>query len=217
MRARRPLAVLLLGGLAAFVALSAAAMARYPGGTWWDSARQGHAFWANFFCDLTQPSRLDGHGPNPAAPLARAAMLALAVALLPFWLLLPLAFPDHPRLGRTTRGLGALSALVSLAVPLTPSLLFPKLHSASSLATGGLGVLAAGAAFVGMWRARAPPIGQLVCATVGIGAGVLNGGLYVAHLAGLALSPLTPVAQKIAALALVAWMGLVASVGWKRP
>jgi len=68
-----------------------------------------------------------------------------------------------------------------------------------------------------MWRARAPPIGQLVCATVGIGAGVLNGGLYVAHLAGLALSPLTPVAQKIAALALVAWMGLVASVGWKRP
>jgi hypothetical protein len=77
---RRVLAALLFVGAAAFVALMAAAMPRYPGGTWWDGARVGHSFWTNFFCDLTQPTRLDGRGPNPAAPLARAAMLALSVS-----------------------------------------------------------------------------------------------------------------------------------------
>lgn len=212
---RRALSALLFLSTAAFVALVAVAMVRYPGGTWIERERVGHAFWQNFFCDLTQPTSLSG-GPNPAAPFARAGMIVMAIALLPFWLLLSLAYPERAAYARSTRYLGVLSALAAIAVPLTPSLVWAVLHAAASLFAGALGTMAATAAYAGMWRSRARPMAALVCATIAIVAGFLNGVLDVVHLAGPPLSPVMPIAQKIASIGLIGWMILVGLHGLKR-
>ena len=100
--------------IAAFVALVVLAMRAYPGGTSWNASAPGHDFWLNYLCDLARPTALNGV-PNPfGSTLAQAAMLALAVGLLPWWSLLARFVPSHPRAGRAMRVLGTSAAMRDL-------------------------------------------------------------------------------------------------------
>src|SRR6187549_2918286 len=97
--------------IAAFVALAILAMRAYPGGTSWDASAPGHDFWLNYLCDLARPTALNGV-PNPCgSTLAQAAMLSLAVGLVPWWSLVARLTPGHPRAGRAMRALGAVAAI----------------------------------------------------------------------------------------------------------
>src|SRR5262245_11347506 len=99
------LAVAALSAIATFLPLLAIAMARYPGGTWCDRGAIGHQFWANYLCDLLHARALGGVG-NPAAPFARAGMLALVVGVWALFLALPADFPNRPSLARWLRVVG---------------------------------------------------------------------------------------------------------------
>src|ERR1019366_7112935 len=92
--------VAILCGVAAFAALETAAMALYPGGTWWNPAARGHRFWQNYLCDLEWRVALNGQTNHWGSRLAQAAMLVLVLTLAPFWLPPPRGLPGAgPRRG----------------------------------------------------------------------------------------------------------------------
>ena len=145
-----------------FVALASIAMALYPGGTWLEPARAGHAFWANFLCDLLHTRALSGADNGSGALFARIAMLAEAGALVLMWWSAPLLFPGRSVLGKVIRVLGVLSALGTTAVVLLPSDRFGALHGVMVLLASvpgfGAAVLTVGA----LLRFRNAPSGRRV-------------------------------------------------------
>ncbi|HEY3668992.1 MAG TPA: hypothetical protein VGL19_23505, partial [Polyangiaceae bacterium] len=98
--AARTAALVMLLGIAAFLGLTASAMVLYPGGNWLDRSARGHRFWANFFCDLTQPVSLSGVPNSLGARLAQLGMLCFALALGGLFWLLPHHFGFESRAAR---------------------------------------------------------------------------------------------------------------------
>lgn len=209
---------LVLASLGAFVTTMAVAMARYPGGTWFDRTRSGHAFWHNFFSDLLHGQSLSGV-ENPAAPWATVGMLTLVPALGGFWWLLGATQAQHaPRLARACRALGLLGVTGLVAVSLLPTDRFPALHGLAvvcaagpSLAAAILGTLAQRAATDRTQRTLALAGGlTLVCA-------ITNFALYLHHqYLGAELTPLVPTLQKLSALSAIAWLGASAWLSLRR-
>jgi hypothetical protein len=213
MKRSRVLAGALVGGMALFCAAMASAMASYPGGTWSDRTTPGHSFFRNFFCDLTQEIALSG-APNPGARVAQAGMLAIVLAFFPFWWLLPSSFPRWPSVGRAVKALGAASVAGLVAVPLTPSLRFGWLHSASVLLASVPALAAAIFAVFALAASR-----ERVHATLGgatVIASALDAALYVHHLVAGGASAALPVLQKISAGLLLAWMLVVAATSLRQ-
>lgn len=214
LRIERILAIGLGAGVIGFVALLAAAMAFYPGGTWLDRGEPGHHFWRNFFCDLTQPVALNG-APNPiGSALGQAAMLALAAAFVPFWILIPPLFPEEKVLGAVTRTLGLISAAGLVAVPLTPSLKLGASHMIAVFVASIPGILAAVLAAIGLRRVR--QIRHIATGTLVLAA--LDAALYLGTvISGGPIPAALPALQKLAALGLVTWMASVAAASRRRP
>lgn len=205
----RALALAVVLSVLAFVGLMGLAGAAYPGGTWGDPGHQGHSFFGNFFCDLTQPVALGGVDNARAAALATWGMVALGVGLVPFWWLFPALFPDALRLGWLVRAAGVPGALATLLVPLTPSTEWGKLHAVVVLGAAGLGIAAALAAIAGLFVMKpkrplllALTLTLLACASA-------DAVLYARHLAGEPFSLALPALQKVAAGLLLVWMVLV--------
>jgi hypothetical protein len=204
--------VAIVGLVAAFGGLEAAAMHLYPGGTWWDAAARGHRFWENFLCDLEWRVALNGE-PNPVgSALAKTAMLLLLVALVPFWLAVPRVFPGASagaRAAVTTPGL--VSAAATVAVVLMPSDRFGALHGAMVIVAGVPGLVAAALAVRGLALREPRP---RVAAGLGgamLAAAFVDFALYVSHFAAHTNgTPLGPALQKVALLLLLAWMVTVA-------
>lgn len=98
-------------GVAQFVVCCAMAMTRYPGGTLADPHAQGYAFYENFLSDLGRTRAWGGEDNAESAALFNGSLQVLAVALVPFFLLLPMHAPDRPWL----MGLAAALGLFSLA------------------------------------------------------------------------------------------------------
>ncbi|TKD10195.1 hypothetical protein [Polyangium fumosum] len=209
----RAAALFVLGALVLSLLLMAAAMALYPGGTWLDRASPGHDFLRNFFCDLTADRALNGQ-TNPGASFAKAGMVLLSAGTLPFWFLVTRLFSERARLGLAVRGLGLASALAAIAVPLAPSQRYGLLHAGLIFVAGVPGLFAGGLATFGLVTtnhgSRTPA--RLAGLTAGLAA--LDGALYAAHVAsGVEItSALLPALQKLAALALVAWMAGTATL-----
>ncbi len=199
----------ILVAVAAFAALEAVAMALYPGGTDWDAHTAGYRFWENYLCDLTQRHAIDG-APNVAgARLATAAMLALTLGLVPFWI--AVARLAGTRLARAACALGLASVVGTIAVVFLPSDRFGALHGLAVVVAGvpGLGASALGVATLLAHgpRPRVPGAVGVACLAVAF----VDFVLYVRHLATHDLgTPVLPAIQKVALALLVAWMVVVA-------
>lgn len=196
-----------LGLLAAFVALTGAAMRTYPGGTWHDPRHEGHHFWHNFLCDLLRRQGLDGR-PNPVgARLALLGMLAMAGALLAYFWLAPEVLRAWPGLARVTRWAGVAAALGLALVTLLPSDRFGGLHTLAIVAAAGPGVVAGTLAVVGVVLGPGAPawlraLGVTLWALL-----IATSAVFVRHTwFGGGLLRLLPVLQRLTAIAAVGWV-----------
>jgi len=193
-----------------FVVLEAAAMALYPGGTWWERGARGHRFWQNFLCDLSWRVALNGQDNRVGSLLSQAAMLVLVGGFVPFWVLVGGAG------ARGVRVLGIASVLGTAAVTLMPSDRFGSVHGMAVMVAATTGLAAAVLAAVGQLRA-----GDRVAGLLGLlvlGAGGVDFALYVQTFGSGGPGPLAlPAVQKVALLLLLAWMGVVAARGRGRP
>jgi hypothetical protein len=192
--------------VAAFAVAMAVAASLYPGGTWCDPQAPGYDLWRSFFCDLLHTRGLNGL-PNEGASFARAALVLIAAAFVPFWFALPFALKLGARRAMTVRAFGVVSATASLIVAVAPSDRFPQLHQAAVLSATSAGVAAALLALRGRrvtsGLARALP--SLAWAALITAA--LDAGLYAAQLSDPAPCALAlPALQKLAAALIVAWM-----------
>jgi hypothetical protein len=209
----RSAAALLFLCIIVFVALSVAAMALYPGGTWWDPTTRGVRFWQNFLCDLEWNPALNGE-PNPVGSrLAQAAMLFLVAGFVPFWWIAPRLFPARRALGAAVRVLGLTAVAGMVAVALMPSDRCGALHGVAVVFAGVPGLSAAILAAAGMLlpdAAKPARIAGLLGAAMLLFA-LLDFALYVRTMTHGGPGPLLlPAAQKLALLLLLAWMSLVA-------
>jgi hypothetical protein len=198
---------LTFAALAVGTALLGAAMRLYPGGSVAAPDRQGHSFWLNYLCDLTNDTAVNGASNAGGSAVARAGMLTLSVTLGLVWLILPRLLEG----GRWSKGLarwgGVLCALGLIAVPSANG----ALHAPVILATVVPGVSAMGTTLVGF--ARAGRRGLLGLALAVLAVSVVGAAVYAAKVAGWlpATAPVVPASQRIAALLLVTWMAAVAA------
>jgi hypothetical protein len=197
---------LLVVGLVAFVALEAIAIALWPGGSWRDPTAARYSFVDNYFCDLTSNVTIRGE-PNPGAPFGRAALVAFAVALLPFWWRSSW-LPKRRGLGVAILSAGSASAIVAMAVPFTPTSKYGAWHGVVTMVAGGLGLFAAILALAAAIERRATAIWATGLSAFASGAAVsiIYGRSLLTHVDPFGLAA----AQKLAALCLMTWMALTA-------
>ena len=207
--AARRLALLTALSWLAFGGLFAAAMQVYPGGNWHDRAAPGHRFFANYFCDLTQPVSLSGVNNSVGSGLAQLAMLFFAAALAGFFWLIPRFFEPGARVAGWVRGFGECAVLGCVAVPFTPSERFGELHGLIALFAGALGIAAAVIAVWALLRSQRAARALGVVGLLVLVAGVVHAALFVGvqylH-AGEPISLIVPGVQKLSALLLSVWM-----------
>ena len=185
-------------------------MVLYPGGNWQDRSATGHRFFANFFCDLTQPISLSGVRNPLGAQCAQLGMLCFAAALAGFFWLVPSRFAPGSRAARWVRGLGQCAVVCFIAVPLTPSERFGNWHALLALVSGGFGIGAAAWAVQALFAAERRALAALGAAALALGA--FDAALFVYYLGDAAPPPLiVPAAQKVAALLLSAWMAALSA------
>jgi hypothetical protein len=193
----------LLACVGLFVVLEGAAMALYPGGTWWDPSAQGHRFWQNFICDLEWRVALDGR-PNPVgSALAQAAMVVLVAGFVPFWW-------AAPAWTRAVRTLAVVGVGGMLAVALMPSERFGSMHGVAVIFAAVPSIAATSLAAAGEWR-----VGRRIAAGVGaalLGVAALDLTLYARTMRDGGPGPVAlPALQKIALGLLLTWMTMVAA------
>lgn len=194
------------GLVAAFAVTMAMAASLYPGGTWCDPQAPGYDLWRSFFCDVLHVRGLNGL-PNPGASFARAALVLIAVAFVPFWFALPFALELGARRAGAVRAFGAASAAASLIVALTPSDRFPELHQAAVLSAATAGIAAALLALRSVKAASGSARALPSLAWAALITAALDAGLYAAQLSNPAPCALAlPALQKLAAGLIVAWM-----------
>lgn len=194
--------------VAGFCVLIGVAMCAYPGGHEWDRTTRGHDFWRNYICDLARSTALDGEPNTTSAPIAQVALVALLAGGAAFWWALPALFTrPESRLAGAVRTLGALSLAGVLGVALLPADRFGALHPIAMALSGGPGQAAAIVAVVAL-DAR-----ERIARWTGIVAAISCGvdlGLYAMQLAGRDPGPVVPVLERIAVIAILAWMLVVA-------
>lgn len=195
-------------GVAGFVALFGAAAFVYPGGTWFDRGAKGHSFWLNFLCDLLHAHALNGQDNARGAALTRAAMLSLLVGLAAFFSLVALLETPVSRAGRVARITGALACMCGVAVPLTPSDLYPRAHTAAVLGSCVPAVVAVGASLLVCMRAAGVPRVVRWAALATLGAGVLDAVGYACSSAAITRKAdyALPVLQRVATASLLVWV-----------
>ncbi len=184
----------------------AAAMWLYPGGTWLDRRVEGHQFFANFFCDLTQPVSLSGVRNGVGAACAQLGMLFFAAALANFFWLLPRHFLPESRLGPWVRWLGQGAVLTFLAVPLTPSERFGRWHAWLSLTAGAVGIVATVFALLALARSHRRARGLAKLGALALFVCGFDAALFVYHLGDMTPPLIVPAAQKVAAILVCVWM-----------
>ncbi|MEI8256578.1 MAG: hypothetical protein WCJ30_12970 [Deltaproteobacteria bacterium] len=207
MRERR-LVALSAGGTAVFVASFGAAIARYPGGTWFNRHAHGHSLAKNFLCDLLQTRALNGQDARVGAQLAGLGMFAMLVALAAFFALVAGLETPVSRAGRIARGAGLLACILGAAIPLTPSDRFRTAHLAAVLVGFVPALLATVAALVVCLRAPGVSRWTRALALLTVSSGALNGFAYAyaaaarTHLVDHAL----PVLQRVSTFGVIGWV-----------
>jgi hypothetical protein len=196
--------------------LLGAAIAVYPGGSAVAPEARGFDVVDDFVCDLLHATTLDG-ARNPAAPLARAALVVFAVGLSALFVVLPGLLPGSPAHARLVRRAGVTSSAGWIVVALTASDRLARGHAALVLGSLVSGMVAASISVVGL--AGRPDRRALAllgaCALVCAG---LDGLLYGLLLAtgDASLARVVPSLQKLAIVLLMGWALAVALTAVRR-
>lgn len=210
---RRWASMALAPPLLAFAVLISLSMSEYPGGTWEEPTAKGHSHVRNFLCDLTRPTALNGAPNAQGSQYAELGLLMYALALIPFFLLMPAVFPDRPRLGRLALFAGVVTGLGGIGIVLVPSYKYgPDAHGVAVLLTAVPGLTAAVAATVGVFTTKTPvrPIRGAALATLVVTAiGVVMFAVQLAR--GLETTPGLPVVEKLAIACSIGWMAMTAA------
>jgi hypothetical protein len=219
-RARRPSRValsrlaglLILSAVGQVVVMFLLAAHFYPGGDYWDARTAGYSFWRNTFCDLGMATAHNGRA-NPTWSVAFGlSMIVLFLAFGPLWLGLPRLFPRARRIGFAVAGLGLMSVVGGVLVPV-----FPAGQAGHGVAIGfsavpGLAALILaiiGLAVARAWRMAAFSAGLLVV-------GLAHFTQYVqAFWLDRPWTPAAPAMAKVAAMYALAWMATIAMILWR--
>jgi hypothetical protein len=209
--AERTAAFAILASVGSSVALLGLSMSHYPGGTFCDRSRPGHAFWGNFLCDLAWETSLGGGANRVGARLAEIAMVVLALGIGLFFFTAPVLFRSRVRAARLVRGLGVGSVAVMIAVAVFPSERVGDFHGLLVFAAGAPALTASILVIAALLRTEPRP---RVCAAIGsaaVVAALVDLAMYGWHfLHRSECAPLLPAVQKLALGLLLAWMTLVA-------
>lgn len=207
---------LTLTGMAASAILAAAAAWAYPGGTWAEPDRTGHAFLENFWCDLLRAEALNGR-PNPvASELMLLALLIFAGTLVVYFHHLAAVLAPDPT-SRWVRVCGWPAAVGVGLVALTPSDRFPALHAAAVIAAGPVLLAAVLVALLGLRRRGHGPPGGAWLAIGGLLLALVNLVQYVRQVQwGVEYAPWLPGVQKLSSLSFLSWMALVSGARGER-
>ncbi len=204
----RTLVALCVTGTAVFVGCLGAAIAMYPGGTWFNRRARGHSFARNFLCDLLQTRALNGKDAHVGALIASVGMFAMLAALVAFFALIPALESPVSRTGRIARGAGFAACALGAAIPLTPSDRFRTVHLVAVLVAFVPALVATFAALLVCLRAPSVSLWTRVAALVTVVTGGLNGLAYAyaaaaqTHLVDRAL----PLLQRASTLGLIVWV-----------
>lgn len=134
-----------LTGIPLFLVLYVWASCYYPGGSQADAHSLGFSWVNNYWCNLLNSTAINGQ-PNPAKPIALAAMLILCISLAVFWISFSkiVLTGQGLKLFTMTSGITAMST----AVLLTTSLNHDMVTNLSSL----LGLCAVAGTLIGLFR-----------------------------------------------------------------
>jgi len=205
---RRFVALAVLPPLLVFAVLMWFAMSAYPGGTWEEPTAKGHSQSRNFLCDLTRPTALNGTSNAVGAQYAELGLLAYALALIPFFLIVPAVFPDRRRTGRLATIAGVMAGIGGVGIVLVPSYKYgPMLHGLAVLLTAVPGLTAGLAATLGVLGTTQSirPIRIAALATISVTA--LAVVVFAIQLARqVETTPGLPVLEKLAIACSIAWM-----------
>jgi hypothetical protein len=209
----RVLGAVTLVGLALFVALMLRAFELFPGGTVCEPNAVGHRFWENFYCDLTGEITRRGEINVRAAESARAGFVSFAIALAPFFWLVGGMLSGRLRV--VVRTLGPSSAVATVVLAWLPSVLSQTLHTTFVFAATIPGLVAMGAAVGGLLKS--PLYALAVLGALALVLGSVNAAGYawaIAHRTGCV--PWLPAVQRLASIAMVAFMAGVSVVALAR-
>ncbi len=218
----RALAVAATVGVLGFLACVTLAAAWYPGGTWMNRRAVGHSLWGNYLCDLMQLRARNGE-PMPVASLvARAGTLLMCVALACFFeqvaRLARARATTQVTLARVTRGFGVVGSALACAIPFLPSDHARVGHLVAVVASFLPCLVACIAAAALCLRAPATSRAVKLAALVTVIVGGLDGGLYILAYVSfwlgyvppretqLLVNELLPALQRVAMIALAAWI-----------
>lgn len=175
-----------------FVLAYFAAAARYPGGSRLDPQHAGYAHLGNFWCDLLDVTAYNGQ-PNAGRPLALAATWLLPLALLPLWFRLRELWPTRSRARWLVPAFGMCAMVAMIGVTTR--------HHDQAINVGAISAgIALGAILWQLYAARLKPL--LLTGSLAVTAGACD---YAAYIGGAPAS-LLPGLQKIAGVALLAWL-----------
>ncbi len=191
--------------LAIFVLAMALAMALYPGGSWTERESVGFSLWRNFWCDLVRSQAINGADNGASRASSSLAFAALALSLWGYWRVATWRFAQ-PRRFRLL-ALGRTATLGLLATALLPSDAYPIVHGVVALTSGTLG-MSCTALCLAPFSGGEPRWSVRRC--LGMAALLLAAGnavlyVYVAYGGGPETAA-QPSVQKLATLALLAWM-----------
>ena len=190
------LLILPIFGILLFVLLYVIATLYYPGGSQADKNAAGFSWQHNYWCNLLNENAVNGQ-PNPAKPIALAAMLVLFLTFSLFWALFPVQMKLPLKLKCTIQVAGILS--MTSAFFLFTSFNHDMVVNIISL----LGVVATIGAFVALYQVR-------WLGLFGLGLfSILLVGLdnYIYYVRGMIIY--LPVMQKITFAAFLIWMGCI--------
>lgn len=181
-----------IAGVLGFVVLYVVAVALYPGGTRDEPGRVGFSIARNCWCDLLDQTTYAG-APNPARPVALAAMLVLCAGLAGLWWGLPVLFLDAPRRRVVVRAaaIGSFAAIPCVAT---------RWHDVAVNVAGAFGILGLACTFTALPQQQKAELRVLTAATL-----VASLGNYVMWQSGHGLSVM-PVVQKAAFTLFLCWM-----------
>ena len=195
-----------------FVAVVIVGIVVFPGGEALSQQFDSYAYSAHTLSDLGKmyDPPLANH---TMAIVYNASMVLFMFSFLPFWLLLPRLFPNHPKLGRLIRIGGAISIAGMVGVGLTPSNQFPYLHLLTIGVAGVPGLSSLVVAIWAMGRDRACPRSLAYAIHIFAAVALFAFGMFIRHFAfDYPWSQLDVVAEKWAfhlGLPLIVWCMLL--------